>query len=232
MPCPFWFQDDFSFKNARPAPCPSTGTPGRALRMDDPRTATGATCAPRTCSRAAPPTGTSGSRCGSSTSRRRSRSSSRRSRGCSRAAPSTRSRSSSSPTWRAAGPCRPPSSSPPSSARTRSERANCAPPRNSSARAIRRRAQFGGASPPTAHPPPAGTLVEPIFWVMLIILVSTAIFQVVYLNKALENYPSTLVIPLHYVHDLRSPALDLYQSSRLTRQLPPPPAMLFVGGIS
>ena len=62
-------------------------------------------------------------------------------------------------------------------------------------------AQFGAASSDRASAAAAlrYALVEPIFWVMLIILVSTAIFQVVYLNKALENYPSTLVIPLHYV---------------------------------
>ena len=73
---------------------------------------------------------------------------------------------------------------------------------------------------------------------MLIILVSTAIFQVVYLNKALENYPSTLVIPLHYVlftiFSITGPSI-LYQELTLDpAQLPlPPPLMmgLFVGGI-
>ena len=113
----------------------------------------------------------------------------------------------------------------------------CAP------RAIRRRAQFvgaqfGAASFDRASAALRYALVEPIFWVMLIILVSTAIFQVVYLNKALENYPSTLVIPLHYVlftiFSITGPSI-LYQELTLDpAQLPlPPPLMmgLFVGGI-
>ena len=40
---------------------------------------------------------------------------------------------------------------------------------------------------------------EPVFWLMLVVLVSTAVFQVAYLNKAMQFYAISVVVPMHIV---------------------------------
>ena len=40
---------------------------------------------------------------------------------------------------------------------------------------------------------------EPVFWLMLVVLVTTAVFQVAYLNKAMQFYAISVVVPMHIV---------------------------------
>tara|TARA_B110001452_G_scaffold27203_1_gene21366 strand:- start:790 stop:2406 length:1617 start_codon:yes stop_codon:yes gene_type:complete len=42
-------------------------------------------------------------------------------------------------------------------------------------------------------------LAEPIFWVALVVLASTAATQVIFLNRAMQLYDAGLVVPVHYV---------------------------------
>lgn len=45
----------------------------------------------------------------------------------------------------------------------------------------------------------ASTLVDPFAYLLLLVLVSTAVFQVIFLNRALQRYRATIVIPVHFV---------------------------------
>jgi len=42
-------------------------------------------------------------------------------------------------------------------------------------------------------------LAEPIFWICVLILAGTAVFQVSYLNKALAHFSAGVVVPTHFV---------------------------------
>ena len=67
---------------------------------------------------------------------------------------------------------------------------------------------------------------EPVFWLMLVVLVTTAVFQVAYLNKAMQFYAISVVVPMHIVlftlASIVGPSI-LYQAPRPPCPPPPPP---------
>ena len=74
-------------------------------------------------------------------------------------------------------------------------------------------------------------LAEPIFWIALIILAGTAVFQVSYLNKALAHFDAGVVVPTHFVmftfFSIVGPSILYHELSLEAKFILPAGAMLF-----
>jgi len=81
-------------------------------------------------------------------------------------------------------------------------------------------------------------LAEPVFWVCLLVLAGTAVFQVSYLNKALAHFDAGVVVPTHFVlftfFSIVGPSVLYHELSLDANFMLPAPVMLllFLVGIA